>query len=254
MNKSILFFFPFLLFSQQGWAWSKNGHRIVARIAQIHLKKKVKRKVNQLLYPSTLTHSGNWADEIKSDKKYDYAKPWHYVNFPFDKTYEESQKNSKGDLLKSLSEMERILKNKKSTRLQKINALKFLIHFVGDLHQPFHVGIKKDRGGTRAEVKWFGKDTNLHRVWDSELIAYTKLSFSEYAQKLNRFSVRERREILKGGYLDWARESREDLKKLYDYKEDELGYKYAYKFLPMMDQKLKSAGLRLANVLNRIFR
>jgi hypothetical protein len=128
------------------------------------------------------------------------------------------------------------------------------VHFLADLHQPLHVGLEEDRGGNMIKVKWFKTDTNLHTVWDEEIIDFEKLSFTEYSTYLNHFSKEEKKEWEKGQYVDWAKESQDLRPKVYDMPENKsLSYEYGYKTKPIVEQRLKQGGLRLALVLNHLF-
>ena len=99
-----------------------------------------------------------YADEIKSDSAYDAFKPWHYVNFKDNETYEQSDKSPKGDLIVGIRKCKEVLSNPNASKKDKVFYLKILVHLIGDLHQPMHVGRAEDRGGNSIIVQWFGKE------------------------------------------------------------------------------------------------
>ena len=119
--------------------------------------------VLELLDGQSIAAVANFGDDIKADKKYAKYSPWHYVNFPADKKYTEVTPSPEGDLIQGIQECERIIKDENSSREDKVFYLKMLIHLVGDLHQPMHVGRLEDKGGNDIELKWFGKN-ELYRA------------------------------------------------------------------------------------------
>jgi hypothetical protein len=257
MKKLLLVLSFTMVFSQNAFSWGKSGHRIVGEIAQRNLNSKTLKALKTLTGDDDLSRVSTWSDEIRSDPKMGYTSPWHYVSIPNGKSYFDQKRNKDGDIIEALYRFEDILRDPKETKEHKIEALKFLVHMTGDLHQPLHVGLAEDRGGNSIRVKWFKTETNLHSVWDEELIDFEKLSFSEYANYLNHFSKDEKKEIQKGSFFNWAQESQDIRPKVYDFGADttniNLSYEYSYKVKPLVELRLKQAGLRLAYILNKIF-
>ncbi len=241
-------------------AWGLNGHRIVARIAQDHLTKKAKRQIQQILGKNDLPMSANWADFIKSDSAYNYLGPWHYVNAP-------AGLNEKAfrDYLESAPEpnayfqlgflVEKLEDQRSLPAEERLLYLRLLVHILGDVHQPMHVGRAEDLGGNRITIKWFGQKTNLHRLWDEQLIDFQQLSYSEYAQSLDKVNKREYEMLTRGKLSDWLYESYQGAEQLYRYSEKDarLSYRYNYDQLELLNQQLLKGGLRLAKVLNQLF-
>jgi len=128
-----------------------------------------------------------------------------------------------------------------------------LVHLVGDIHQPLHVGCCDDQGGNKVKVKWFGRDTNLHGTWDSNMIDDTKLSYTELASYLDEPDQPTINAWQKNSVLDWAGESMGVRKQVYEFGDGNLSYKYSYKNLPLVKQRLLQAGIRLAGLLNDIY-
>ncbi|MGD8426741.1 MAG: S1/P1 nuclease [Balneolaceae bacterium] len=234
--------------------WGKTGHRVVGEIAAEYLTPSAKKAVKRILGPTSMAIASTWMDRIKSDPKYDYTHDWHWVTIPTGQSYAETEKNPNGDVIKAIRT---IINDLKTGNLpvsdQKIK-LKMLIHLVGDIHQPLHVGNGKDRGGNDIEVEWFYHDSNLHRVWDSEIIDDTKLSYTEFSDAINHPSREQIKKWQDSSVLDWAYESMELRDEVYDIpKNHELGYKYEYQHRDMLERQLLKAGVRLAGVLNDIY-
>jgi hypothetical protein len=252
-------------------AWGKTGHRVVAAIADTQLSGLARAQIAQILGPGeSLADVANWPDEMRSDPTRYWQKttpPWHYVTlngFSYDHAPPE------GDALAALAGFSKTLRDPNASLADKQLALRFVIHLVGDLHQPLHVGKCCDRGGNEVKVTWFGKATNLHSVWDSALIDEEKYSFSELTDKLERhMSDLQRIAWWDINPRDWVSESAQIRDTLYPatvkatteshkYPKDKeklpaLSYAYVYKFTPVMEQRLSQAGVRLAAYLNAIY-
>ena len=259
-TKVLLIFLSLTIYSPSVFSWGKTGHRIVGEIAQRNLNKQALKGIKDLAGNDDLSRLSTWPDEIRSDPKMNYTSPWHYVSIPDGKTYFDQKRNKDGDVIEALYRFEDTLRDKKISKEAKLDALKFLVHMLGDLHQPLHVGLAEDRGGNTIRVKWFKTESNLHSVWDDELIDFEKLSFNEYANYLNHISKGDKKDWEKGSYIDWAKESQELRPKVYDLPEAKsekdpinLSYEYNYKVKPIIEMRLKQAGIRLASVLNKIF-
>jgi hypothetical protein len=166
------------------------------------------------------------------------------------------KKNPAGDIYVALQQFQATLRNKKAPRQERIEALKFLVHLVGDLHQPLHVGKREDLGGNRVNVRWFrgAESTNLHAVWDDHMIEYEKLSFTEWVRFLDHPTPAEVKEWQSTSFTDWGAESQKLRDQCYDFKPElPLSYPYVYKNMPLVKQRLLQAGVRLAGVLNDVF-
>ena len=241
--------------STSTFALGPNGHRIVADIAENNLTSDAKAALMQITNGDPLAKLANWPDEIRSDKHWDFAKPWHYVSVDDDESFVGLARAKDGDVLKALSDFEQQLRDKTLSREKKWQALAFYIHFTGDIHQPLHVGRRDDRGGNDINVNWFGKETRLHAVWDSSLIDNQKLSYTEYANFLNNYTQSTVATWQAANYLDWAKDSKALRDKVYDLPKDKnIGYQYAYKNTPLLNKQMSKAGVRLAGKLNEIFK
>ncbi len=249
----IFLFINFLCYANnKNIIWGQTGHRVVGEIAFNHLTKKAKRNLDKILNGESLAIISTYADEIKSDKKFKKFSPWHYVNFKEGETYETSNINPKGDIIQAINECQRVISNPDSTKEDKVFYLKFLVHILGDLHQPLHVGRAEDRGGNSIKVKWFGGNTNLHSVWDTKMIESFNMAYTELTSNLNSFSKAQEKVIQEGTVLDWVDESRVLAMEIYGSValNKNLGYRYMYDHFSTVKSQLQKAGLRLAKILN----
>ena len=249
-----------LLFSLQlsvasDLVWSKTGHRVVGEIASQHLSKKAAKAIDAILDGQSLAEASTFADEIKSDTLYRKFSAWHYVNYPANKKYGDQPPSADGDLLTGIEQCLTILSSADSSKKEKAFYLRLLVHLVGDLHQPLHVGRLEDKGGNDIQLQWFGKGTNLHRVWDSNLIDNYDMSYTELANNLPRLSKTEKKAIVKGTIYDWAEESQDLANKVYESIEigENLSYRYSYDWWDTVELQLEKGGLRLAIMLNDLF-
>ena len=258
MKKLSMFFLFIFLNSYVSYSsddWGKTGHRATGEIAQKYLSRKAKKEIDKLLDGHSIAYVSNFADEIKSDKKYREYSPWHYVNFKVGETYESSEKNPKGDLIQGIKICQQIISDPKSNDEDKIFHLKLLVHLIGDLHQPLHIGRAEDRGGNAIKVKWFRGKTNLHSVWDTKMIESYNMTYTELSTNLDNFSKNQKEAIQEGTLIDWVNESRELATMVYgSAKMDQnLSYRYMYDHFSTVKVQLRKGGLRLAKVLNELF-
>ena len=260
MNRQAFLFVITVLLSFQIKAtatpdWGPTGHRTTGEIAENYLTKKAKKHINELLQGHSLAFVSTFGDDIKSDSKYNKYYTWHYVNFPFHTKYENSEKNPKGDVVTGIDYCINILKNKNSSKEDQIFYLKLLVHLIGDLHQPLHVGKGEDKGGNDIQVRWFNRGTNLHRLWDSDMIEHFNMSYTELAANADKLSKNQVNLIQKGTVLDWTYETQKLAIKVYNSAKigEKLGYRYAYDNFNTVRSQLQKAGIRLAKVLNDIY-
>lgn len=259
MRLKIIALVSALMFSTFSFAnddiWGPTGHRVVGKIAEKHLKRSVKRKIEKLLKGESLAFVSTYADEIKSDRKYNKYYTWHYVNFPLDGTYEASKKNPRGDIITGMQHCIKVLKDENTTDDDKRFHLKMLVHLIGDLHQPMHIGRSEDKGGNTIQVRWFNKGTNLHRVWDENMIEEYNMSYVELADNAQDLSKGQVKAIQKGSVIDWMYDTHKLTKKVYNSVKpgQKLRYRYSYLYFPVVREQLQKGGIRLAKLLNDIF-
>ncbi|MCW5965454.1 MAG: S1/P1 nuclease [Bryobacterales bacterium] len=236
-----------------GFAWGPAGHRVVSVVAERYLTQETHRAVVELLDGESIAQASTWADEIKSDRKWDFASPWHYVNLDDDESYATAPKNPAGDVIEAITRLRAVLQDRNQPRKKRAEALRFLIHLVADIHQPLHVGRRSDRGGNDVKVRWFGRETNIHAVWDSDIINHWELSYTELATFLKMPTAAERAQWQKDGVQKWADESMAYRARIYEIGDGRLGYEYGYVHGPFLKQRLVQAGVRLAGLLNAAF-
>lgn len=258
MGKTMYKIFLSFFITCNAFAWGPHGHRIVAKIAENNLSFNARKEVAKILGPEEdMAMASTWADFIKSDFNRSKTFPWHYVSIDDPKKgYEGSPKSPFKDIIWAIDHFQKQLKDKKLDIETRREALRFLIHFVGDIHQPLHVGYTNDKGGNTIEMKWFGVNTNLHEIWDEKIIELQKLSYTEYVA----FIARSPKDIIKTwktkDVLTWANESMELRPLVYDIpkkQEKYWEYQYSYKTLKVLNERLEKAGHRLALILNSLF-
>lgn len=239
----------------QSFGWGQNGHRVIGQIAEWHLNKKALKKIEAVLSQESLPMVANWMDEIRSDKAYDHTHTWHYLTVPEGKGYDPALQEENGDAYATLLMLIDELKSGHLSAKKEAEYLKMLVHIVGDLHQPLHVGTGEDRGGNDVEVYYFNQKTNLHSVWDTEMIESQKLCFTEIARHLNKSVDNATIEILQSAKpSDWLEEAKSMRSLVYDLPDDKkLSYDFNYKNYGFVEDRLLAGGIRLAGILNEIY-
>ena len=238
------------------FAWGRDGHRITGYIAETLLTPQARAAVRDLLGNESLADVSTWADEILRERK--NTAPLHYVNIDPSHDRFDLQRDcpKEGCVVSAIIENSHVLRDENATRQERIEALKFLVHFVGDVHQPLHVAHARDKGGNDIKVTFFEDNTNLHSLWDSGMIRRTKKGWSEYATELAANITPQQRVLY--GTLDpvtWASESYL-LARSNAYavpKDGRLGQDYFDKNIRVVSNRLSVAGVRLALLLNVIF-
>jgi hypothetical protein len=258
-----------LLIPSLAQAWGGDGHQLVCLIADDRLRPAAKAGIHQLLGNDVNISDAqiaSWADQIRRERS--ETGPWHYVDIPVDgKGFEEERDGQKGNnVVDKIADFEKVLKDPNASKNAKAEALKFLVHFVGDLHQPLHCAERnKDKGGNSRLVFFLDRPraTNLHSVWDSAILLAHRgtIRNAAYADKLNAAITPEKAaEWAKGTPTDWANESH-DVAVASVYKDvpadgppPKLDQHYVDAAGPIIDQQLQRGGVRLATILNEIFK
>ncbi|UAA38698.1 S1/P1 nuclease [Paraneptunicella aestuarii] len=242
--------------SSQVFAWGQTGHRVTGEIAQAHLTEQAQQQVKAILGTETLAQASTWPDEMRSNPSEFWKKtasPWHYVTVPKGKEYKDVGAPDEGDAVSALENFREVLLSEDASLKEKQKALRFIVHIIGDLHQPLHAGNGTDRGGNDEKVEFFKEDTNLHRVWDSGLIDRQQLSFTEWAQWLGAsITDIERKAWASNDPMVWVKESTAIRDQIYP-KSDDISWDYSYENIPVVRARLKQGGIRIANYLNTIF-
>ena len=160
----------------QAFAWGPLGHKVAAEISFRNLSPAAKAKVTELLGNANYNDASLWADFVKKKPMWKHTSPYHYADIPDNSDYfrnlsslsAEDQK--KGDALMGVLQAEEVLRDRSADNKTKGTALRFILHILSDLHQPLHAGRPSDRGGNDIKLDWYGKEVNLHSLWDSGLI------------------------------------------------------------------------------------
>lgn len=257
--KKIIALFGLVCLSCVLMSWGFFGHKTVATIADRHLTAEAKKAITDLLGNQTIVDVSSWADEVRNQPEYKSTANWHFVNAPLGlsfKDFKDTLSNStQGDLLKALNQNEMVIKNPDATKDQKAIALKFIIHLVGDAHQPMHVSRAEDKGGNTIQVQFDGKGTNLHTLWDSRLLDHQGLSIAQIAEK-DDLSRRKIKRLQRAAPIDWLYESYQISSKLYEEialsnKVDETYYQT---HIGIANERIEMGGIRLAGLLNELFK
>lgn len=239
-----------LVASAQAFAWGPEGHRIVGEIAAEHLTPAAKAAVDQLLVGEaepTLPGIANWADETRNPE----TGPLHYINMPKgDCHYQPPRDCPNGHcVVGGIEHAVAVLKHSGASITERRTALKYFVHFVGDIHQPLHAGLAEDRGGNSFLLNWHAAHNNLHRLWDSTMITQVEPDWRRYAARLAPYAINT--DLATLDPADWAQASCELAQSPGFYPEThDPGDAYFEQWQPTVDRQLTLAGLRLAAWLN----
>lgn len=239
------------------FGWGQKGHDTVAFIAENHLTPTSAEAVSELLDGKSIVYWANWLDNASHTPEYAYSKTWHYKNIDVDVDFESAPNIPEGNIIDAIKEQSYILSDSTASKESRQLALKMVVHLLGDLHQPMHMGHASDRGGNSWSVKYFGRDNNIHSVWDSSLPESAhKWSYTEWQNQIDRATPAEQAEILSEGTPEkWGKETYEICSKVYDSTPEgtKISYDYIAEWTPVIEQQFLRGGLRLADVLNSIF-
>jgi nuclease S1 len=269
-------------------AWGPTGHRVVAEIAQRHLTPAARERIAVILRGYSLAEVANWADELRFDPQFDKYKKLHFATVANGlKSYRNAKPDPCGDLVTAIGALSAFLKSgsrddlfavkaltdksdgtgknacnpQQTEPISSDTALRLLVHFMGDLHQPLHVG-GTDLGGNAVNVNWMKRwQTNLHSTWDDEMVDFERLDYLEYAGFLDHVSEAEVARLQAGDTIAWADEDVAMRPALYVFPDDKppvtgphlISYGYTGAQRDRMRSQLMKGGLRLAGLLNKIF-
>ncbi len=250
----LLFTFSSLSTNITEISWGQTGHRATGYVAAKYLTETSAKEVSRVLNGESIAEVSTWMDEVRSDPKFNHMSPWHYCTIPTGMTYKEAGTPKNGDILWAIEKMVKELKSRELSNAQETINLKILIHLIGDLHQPLHVGNGTDRGGNDVNIQWFKHSSNLHRVWDTEMIKSREHNGVELADfSINQLNDDIIKQWQSTTWLDWAYESSELLDQVYDFEGNQLGYEYAFNNFQTVKLRIAQAGVRLAGLINDIY-
>lgn len=246
-----------IMASVDAFSWGQKGHDVTCAVAQRHLSKKAQKQISYLLDGKSIVYWANWMDNASHQREYSYTKTWHYKNIDADETYENAVLCESGDVVTAINAMADALRSGSLNKEQAALDLKFLVHLVGDCHCPMHMAHKSDRGGNQWQVQFFNAGKNLHSVWDSGIVESAhKWTYTEWVDQIDVTDRAAAAAIASGTPDDWAAETFGITRKIYDATPvgSNLSYDYVEEWAPVAEQQLLRGGLRLAALLNSIFK
>jgi hypothetical protein len=263
-SRPIAFMLALLVLAPPAGAWGPLGHSVVAELAQRHLSPAAEAEVERLLAPEhtqSLADVANWADQLQDDPAraalWKQTRGQHYINFRggSDCDYVPPRDCRDGRcVVAALQYYVDVLGDRSQPDGARREALKFVVHFVGDVHQPLHAGYRDDKGGNTYQVQFDGKGSNLHKVWDSGMLYSRGLDWQAYAQQLDSatpVAMPSPIAPLDNPYAQWAEESCRVTAQPGFYPDGHtIDPAYVKAELPQADLRLRQAGRRLASVLN----
>lgn len=256
MKKTVITSFLISFICLGALGWGQKGHDVTAYIAEQHLTPTTLAAVESLLDGKSMVYWSNWLDNASHQRDMAYTKTWHYKNVDEGVRYEEAPANPAGDAVTAIKSRIEVLTDSTSNRHDRQLAMKILVHVMGDLHMPLHMGHATDLGGNRIKVKFFNRDNNLHSVWDSSLPeAAHKWSYTEWQQQVDRLNAAQQAEVISGSIDDWAKETIDIASKVYVYFQPGINVSYndIARWTPVIEEQFLRGGLRLAHVLNSIY-
>ena len=245
-----ILFFP----DQYVKAWGPKAHQVVGHVAEHFLQPEVKIILQQKFNIKHLAQVAVWADDVRKSRG---QKPWHYSNIKKGEwLYLKERDCPRGNcVVERIKYFHQTLKNRDLPGKKHREAIKYLVHFIGDIHQPLHLGNQSDRGGNRINILFRGDSTNLHALWDSGIIASRAWRAKKYSRFLtHRINDEDVSEWSDSTLVDWANESRRfALEFAYKVKKGrsvKLTKAYLERANEIIDLRLSQAGVRLAKLLN----
>lgn len=269
MLKPILFSVFCLCSISKAYSWGDVGHQTVGEIAERVLTPKAKQSIQNILGPDKLAIVSTWPDSIKDDPEFNSFKAFHFIDSAAPK-----------DLLTLMNKYPTMIKNPLEERSVKLIALKYIIHVVGDIHQPLHAGIKDDRGGNSCMINWDNQILNLHSVWDGKIVAldisklkqkhsplkfYSYMTYADDILKLIPMTDADKAKIQSNQIDSWIKESEEAENYVYPNQDTDsyckgvatnpprITQQYKDKAIEVTRMRILYAGLRLGSFLNEMF-
>lgn len=250
-----------LIATQPSFGWGQKAHDVVAAIAEANLNKKAEKKISEILDGKSMVYYSKWMDDLRNspewESHYKVTETWHFANVDEGKTYDTMEPDPKGDVLvKTEMIIAELTIYKELGDSVKREYLMMLIHMVGDMHCPMHAGRRTDRGGNSVTEYWFSQKTNLHAIWDTNMIESARTwSYTEWQENLDRTTKKEKEQIWAGTPRQWFDETVTAAAQIYATTppNSNLSYQYMYNHNALLERQLLYAGYRLAHVLNTIF-
>ena len=249
------------------FAWGATGHMVVAHIGEDNLTSAARVQVQDLLGSQTMADVSSWADDERSRHREQAG--WHYIDWELKDGALLSGSSQNGTILDAISSQSAILENTAADKQERKKALMYVIHFLGDMHQPLHCADNFDKGGNGVNVTIFGQGDNLHRTWDTTMLNQiirdefptTSTSIRGFASIIEKRYADEATTAVQGTPESWAKQSSLTAKNVcYSFLKSDpmtsmtvtLGPDYYTVAKPVVEEQLAIAGFRLAKVLNSI--
>lgn len=246
-----------LAWSPAALAFGPSGHRVAGHIAERYLCAETRVVLAPLLGGMTLAEAGLWPDSIRRQPEWEHTRPWHFINVTDRGSLAHAARRDKDNVLSALARFETELGDESLANRQRGIALRFVVHFIVDIHQPLHVGRAEDRGGNLISVLVDGRETNLHAVWDAESLRPPGGPGPlDWARSMPWPPAAELSRWRRAGPIDWARESQAIRPQVYGFSRAGepavLPADYLARARSTQDRRLLQAGVRLAGRLNAV--
>ncbi len=253
----------FLCLTLPAYGWGPEGHNLVARLAAAHLTPQAAAKVKEILGADTSMASiSSWADQIRRSRA--ETGPWHYIDIPIDKPHLDMARDCpKGDcVLTKIKEFEKVVVDPAAAPEKRKEALMYIVHFVGDMHQPLHCSDNGDKGGNDVKTEFAGRNGNLHSVWDSGLLGRIGDENAMFAMLSKDLTDKRAKKLGKGTVEEWAEQSHKagqkvvygKLPKVAKGTPEKLDATYEKAADPVVKEQLEKGGARLAATLNAMLK
>jgi len=225
---------------------------MVAEIAFSLLDSGTQQRIKSYISDMSIEQAANWMDEVRSDHRYDYMKTWHYINIDKGSSY---TPNKDENVINEIIKAQHELANKAHMDNEAIRKdILVLMHLVGDMHQPLHVGYGEDKGGNSVKVTYLDHSTNLHRVWDSEIIDHENITLNDCLKHLHKMDKDDIAMFSNTNVEIWIRQPRSELAGVYDFQNETIDAAYSARNKSVIEDDLVVAGIRLAAILKEAFK
>lgn len=256
MKKPLLVAICFALLQLPAHAWGPKGHDVTAYIAECNLTPEAAERIDRVLDGYSIVFWCNWMDTASHTPEYTYSRTWHYLNIDEGETFDSMPRNPHGDVVTAITMLVEKLREGSLEHEKEAEYLKMLVHLMGDIHTPVHTGRLTDLGGNKVPIRFFGRNTSMHSMWDSALVeAAHKWSYTEWQNQIDRLSDEEAVLLEAGDPETWLRETHAICLDIYENTPEgaNVSYDYVAKYTPVIELQFLRGGRRLARLLNEIY-